>query len=855
MGKKSKNQPGKLTHSINVDETYKQAVDHFNAGNFVEADRLCTAIIQAYPNNIDAINLLGVIAQNINRHDVAIGLFQTAINIDANIWMLHNNLGISLNQTGRGEDAIIALNRALQIEPGNSQTIKHLQNIVDKSRGDTLQEMLQRGITLHHDGNLDEAIEWYKKTIKSDPLNVVAKTNLAIAFHALGRLQDAIASYNAVLAIKPDNADVHFNLGNIFKDLGQFTDAISSYKNAVIYNPEFAEAYSNLAIVYNEQGRAKKAVENYQKAIAINPNFATAYYNLGNLQKELGELDDAVANYKKAVAIKPDFAIAQSNLAYLLTKLGKLDEAESTLHKLIAINPDYLKGYYNLGDVYDKQMKLDAAVACYQKVIAIKNDHYEAHYNLGVVLEKQMQLEAAAASYQQTIALKADYAKAHCNLGNVFLKQGNLTAAINSYNKTVAIKPDDAKTQSNILLCSQYIPSQTLQNLLSIHKKCAKKLITNCKPEIFEHTNNRSPSRKLRVGFVSGDLGYHPVGYFMAGFFKHHPCQELEIFCYSDYEPDDLTQKLKSYSKGWVETKGMEDEQLAKRIHADGIDILIDLSGHTAVNRLLVFLKKPAPIQISWAGYVGTTGLPTMDWLIADKHYVADGEEKFYTEGIIKMPDSWVSYTPPKNIPKIKKKTSERFVMGNFGNSVKINEKMLETWAHILQKAQNSNLLLIYKGMDSKFNVNRINSYFNKAGIDTDRISIKGQILHKELLATYNTIDIALDTLPYSGGLTTIEALYMGVPVITNRGATFAGRHATSILNAVGLKELICNSFDEYIELVVALSQNPNKLKKIKKNLHTKIVNSPICDHKKFSTDLSKELRKVWQIWCANNGG
>ncbi|MBF0445620.1 MAG: tetratricopeptide repeat protein [Magnetococcales bacterium] len=612
---------------LKVDEAYLLAIEHFNSTRFYDADILCSAIIKKVPNHIDAINLLGLIAQKINRYDLALEQFQRAINIDPNIAILYYNMGTSLYQLDRKEESVSVV----------------------------------------------------------------------------------------------------------------------------------------------------------KKSISMDPNYPEAYSSIGNTLTELGELDEAVENLQKAITIKPDFADAHYNLAIALKKQGKWDEAVTHFQKATNITPHF--------------------AACF-------------------------------------------------NLANTFRSMGKLDEAVISYQKAIAIDHNSLKAHSNLLLCSQYLPGQSMENLFLIHKKWGDSLFCESNPPIFSHYRNITPDRPLRVGLLSPDYRLHPIGYFMAGFFKYHQVAELEIICYSDSIADELTNQLESYSDSWIFTKNFSDDQLSKQIIQDRIDILIDLAGHTENNRLQLFAKKLAPIQITWAGYVGTTGLKTMDWLIADHHYIAKDEDRYYTESIIRMPDSWVCYTPPTYVPEVAPQSANRFVLGNFGNPDKINEKILAVWAKILLLCPNTDLHLIYKGMDSSSNMQRINGFFANAGINTNRIILEGRIPHKELLARYNSIDLALDTIPYSGGLTTMEALWMGVPVVTTRGATFAGRHSTSILNNVGLDELVTNTLEEYLQLVIDLVSNPDKVKKHRVGLRNKIANSPLCDHKKFTVDLTKELRKVWVKWC-----
>ncbi|MBF0359084.1 MAG: tetratricopeptide repeat protein [Magnetococcales bacterium] len=949
-----------MGEKTDINAAYKQALDHFIAGRYSNADQLCTAIIQALPSHLDAINLLGVIAQKANRHDKAIELFFRAIDIDNSRALLYQNLGISLYHLGRKDEAIQALQMALKKEPENREISVILNNLLSKDVSRSQQngeEALQQGIIFHQSARIDEAIQCYKKCLEFQPENIFALSNLGAALQANGSLDASVAICQKAIALKPDHAYAHYNLGNALQDLDRGEEAIKSYQNALLIKPDYAEAHNNIGNVLKDQGNFDAAVRCYQKAVAINPNIADFFYNLGYVMQSVGKLDEAIISYQKAISLKPDYADVHYNLGVINQEQGKIDEAVICYKNAIAIKTDYFKAYcnlgiiakeqgkldeaviylqksifikpdnavalYNLGNVFKEQKKLENAIECYKKAVGFKADfanayynlgnslkeqsmleesiaayakainirpnYLEAHINLGIAVQEQGDLDAAITIYQEAVSINPDSADAYSNIGNCLQKQGKLEDAINSYQKALAIKPDDAdihsnfgivlldqgkfdkavasfktaisinpdflKAQSNLLLCSQYIPGQTLENLFLLHKNWGNNFSYSSEHKQFIHHNNMSYDRRLRIGFVSADLGRHPIGYFMIGFLKNYNRSDLETICYSDRTPDDLTKKLEAASDLWVKTSSLDDDQLAKRIYSDRIDILIDLSGHTAKNRLAVFAKKPAPIQMSWAGYVGTTGLEEIDWLIADHHYVLKDEDKFFTERIIRLPDSWACYTPPEYSPEVVPRPKDgdgRFILGNFGNPSKINDQMLNVWLKILLLSPKSDIQFIYKGMDDGANYNRIINFFRNDGVEPDRIKIIGGLPHKELLSRYNSIDLALDTLPYSGGLTTMEALWMGVPVVTTSGETFAGRHTTSILRSVGLNNFVTNNLDEYVQLVVDLISNPEQLHKIKNGLQNRVLNSPLCDCKKFSIDLTMSFRNIWKEWCSN---
>jgi len=357
--------------------------------------------------------------------------------------------------------------------------------------------------------------------------------------------------------------------------------------------------------------------------------------------------------------------------------------------------------------------------------------------------------------------------------------------------------------------------------------------------------------KRLRVGFVSADLGRHPVGYFLIGVLENIGSESLETICYSDgLRKDDLTHRLQRAATHWRDTIGISDEQLSERIRTDRIDILFDLAGHTAHNRLLVFARKPAPLQVTWAGYVGTTGLKSIDCLLADRFEVPPGSERHYQEWVLRMPDGYVCYDPPVYAPPVAQLPAldrKQVTFGCFNNPAKITPQAIEVWARILHRLPTARLVLKFKGWNDHGIARRFAETFAAHAIDPGRLELLGYSPHVELLAEYNRIDLALDPFPYCGGLTTCEALWMGVPVVTCPGETFASRHSLSHLSNVGLTETIAHNLDEYVELAVAIAGDLPRLAALRAGLRQRMAASPLCDGNRFATHLMSILHDAWE--------
>ncbi|MDA1088906.1 MAG: tetratricopeptide repeat protein [Proteobacteria bacterium] len=656
--------------------------------------------------------------------------------------------------------------------------------------------------------------------MSADVTNPADLIQLGLQLHQAGQLQDAEKTFRQVLAQDADNADANYLLGALAYHAGNFADAVDLVSRAIAAAPDHPVCHNILGLALQGLGRLQDADDSYQRALELNPDFPEAHINLANVMQDLGRMEDAVAGYAKAIALTPGFAEAHNNLGNALKELGRYTEARLSLEKAVALKPDLA----------------------------------EAHSNLGATLKEIGLLDEAVVSYQRALALQPDLPEAQNNLGNVLQSLGRHDEAAACYGKALALNPDFPEAHSSLLFCYQYRAGSTAETLFEAHSEWGQRHAEPLRSTWTPHTNDRDPARKLNIGLVSSDLGVHPVGYFSLGLFENKPADEIALICYSAREPDSISERLKAASDGWHETRGLSDIELAEKIRADGIDILFDLSAHSRGSRLLMFARKPAPIQITWAGYVGTTGLKAMDYLLADRHYIPDGGERFYTESIIYMPDAYVTYTPPDFAPAVGPPPLEKngfLTFGVFNNPAKINAVTLETWMTILNAVPNSRLVLKYKGVDSVANSSRFQDAFAAAGLDPSRLILEGAATPEEMMARYNDIDIALDTFPYNGGLTTCEALWMGVPVVTLVGNIFAGRHALSHLSTVGLAELAAEDTEAYVALTVKLANDPPRLTGLRAGLRERMAASPLCDEPRFARNFADAMRNVWQAWCS----
>ena len=710
--------------------------------------------------------------------------------------------GLQHHQAGRLAKAEACYRRVLAAQPDHADALHLLGVIVHKMRND------------------DRGIELIRHAIQRNGKNPTYFYNLGVALNDKGKLDEAIAAYRAAIAVKPDFADAHCNLGAALKDQGKLDQAIAAYRQAIAIKPNYAMAHSNLGIALNDQGILDEAIAAYRQAIAIKPDYAEAHSNFGNALKNQGRLDEAVAAHRQAITVKPDFAEAHSNLGNALKNQGKLDEA----------------------------------IAAYRQAIAIKPDYAEAHSNLGNALKNQGKLEAAIASYRQAIATDPDLAEAHSNLGIALSNQGKLEEAIASYRQAIATNPDLAEAHSNLLFCLNYDDKSTAAQLFAAHREWDERYGRPLsRPTVY--ANERETERRLRVGYVSPDFRQHSVAYFLEPLLKGHDRQAVEVFCYAEVrQPDSVTARLHGLADHWLTTVGLSDDELAERIRADGIDILVDLAGHTAHNRLPVFARKPAPVQATWLGYPNTTGLEAIDYRLVDAVTDPAGEaDAWASETLVRLEGGFLCYGGLRDAPEPTAPpclNAGTVTFGSFNNPAKVSAATFDAWARLLARLPQARLLLKGKPFADATRALFL-AHLGERGVAAERVELVAWLPNNAAhLALYDRIDIALDPFPYNGATTTCEALWMGVPVVTLRGDRHAGRVGASLLGQIGLPDLIANSVEEYVEIALALAGDPGRLHDLRRSLRPRLAESPLCDGHAFARKVEVAYRAMWRRWC-----
>ena len=564
---------------------------------------------------------------------------------------------------------------------------------------------------------------------------------------------------------------------------------------------------------------------------------------------------DALSALRKAAEFLPNDAEAHGNLAAVLRSRGQLDAAVSSGRRALQIRPNFAEAHNNLGVALRDLGQADEAVACYVRALEIKPDFTEVYNNLGGALKDLGRLDEAVASYRRALQRKPDFAEAHNNVGLAFKDLGRFDDALASFRCALEIKPDYLEARSNLLFTLNYTVHPS-EHCLEEARKYGKAVSQKASARFSTWQCAGSPQR-LRVGMVSGDLHNHPVGYFLESLLANLDPAHVELIAYpTDLTVDALTARIKPYFAAWKPLYNLNDADAARLIHADGVHVLLDLSGHTGHNRLPVFAWKPAPVQATWLGYFATTGVAEMDYFLGDKWTLQDGEEQHFVEKGWRMSGALSCLSPPKEDVKVEALPALRnrsITFGTLNNSAKMNDRVVACWARILNKIPDSRLYLNMSSLRNHFLRKSVIERYAALGIPETRLILEPTSGRIAALNSYNRIDIGLDPFPYPGGTTSYEALWMGVPILTMRGSNYISHLGESIMHNAGLSDWIASNEDEYIAKAIALSGDLESLASLRSSLRARVLASPLFDAKRFAQDFEDALWGMWQARTQND--
>ena len=699
------------------------------------------------------------------------------------------------------------------------------------------------------------AVELIGKAIDLNANVAAAHTNLGKALLELKRPEDALASYDKAIALEPEDADAYYNRGLALQDLKRPEDALASYDKAIALKPDFAEAYNNRGMALMGLKRPEGALASFDKAIALNPDYAMAHSNRGMALNDLKRPEDALASCDKAIALESNYSEAYHNRGVALFELKRPEDALANYDKAIALKPDFATAHSNRGNVLRSLKRPEEALASCDRAIALEPDYAEAYSNRGAALLDLVRPEDALASCDKAIALKPDYANAYYNRGNALFGLCRNELALASYERALAIKPEPT-CHSNLIFALNFEPTASAARLQAERARWNELYAQQFAPLIRPHKNDPNPARRLRVGYVSSHFRSQASTYAFGGVLLCHDPASFEVVCYSDTLAEDgLTACLRARSHKWHRTVGLSDDKFADLVRADGIDILVDCVGHMGGHRLLVFARKPAPIQVTAWGEPTGTGLKAMDYLLADPVLVPASERALLAERVFDLPNFLGHWVPdplpePMALPAI---ANGYVTFGSFNRLEKIQDPVLRTWAAILGRLPNARLVLKWGLLAESGRGACIRGIFDEEGVGPERVTLLGRSDRADHFAAYQMIDIALDPFPHGGGMTTLDALWMGVPVVTWCGRTISGRLAAASLTTLGLTNFIASDPESYVSLALAKAADLDALARLRASLRGRVADSVIGDPIRYTRAVEAAYREMWQCWCRSS--
>lgn len=686
-----------------------------------------------------------------------------------------------------------------------------------------ISQQLEQAHFYVNNGQIDKSKELLELILQKNHRNIDALQLLGIVHATNGNLNLAIEVFSRAIKLSPANPSLLFNRANAYSKTEQHQLALADIEKSLLitrndYDSLLLHSYTSIKC-----GHREKALHSFDQILGLNPNDFNILVNKGNLLIDLLMHDEAVNIFARLVKIYPESSESYFEYGNALLKMQKNEDACTNYKIAITIKPDYADALNNLGNAYRKLSRPYEALECFENSIKINPNFADVHYNRGGVL----------------------------------LDLGLFTESINSYNEAIRIDPYFTLAHCDLLFCMNYAETHASEVTSQAATRYGSIVSSMAVPKFKSWLGHTEPNNKLNVGFVSGDLKNHPVGFFLEGLIENLDSDKFDLFSYATSSvSDDLTERIKPYFKEWAPIYDMSDLKAAQLIHDQGINILIDLSGHTINNRLGVFAFKPAAVQATYLGYFATTGIPEIDYFFGDPCMCPPGEEHHFTEKIYRLSETWLCLKPPTieiPISAVKHQDNRSITFGCFGNLNKINDEVVSVWSSIICRIPNSKLFLKSHQLTNQVVISSVRDRFIKNGVSNNSLILEGPSSREAYYEAYNCIDIVLDTFPYPGGTTSIDAYWMGVPVLTLRGNRFLSRLGESIARNAGASHWIANNQSEYIDKAIAYASEIQSHPNDRLMGRNKVLNSVLFNPKRFTKNFEDALSKIWQDYTLNS--
>ena len=821
-----------LAHALSQRGDLERAAGHF----------ACAATLD--PRSFDVLGRLATTLGLLGRSAGAAAAARRTLALKPDHSAAHQVLGAWSMEQSRPVDAIASFRRALEIDPALAAARAGLEEALATSeRGSQSVEPRARPAEPRPGGRAAT-----KKKTRDTRAQAIER---AREHERAGRVPSAVASYRQALGVDPDDETSLCALGRLALQSNDLVAAVEWLARAVAVAPASASCRSDLGEAYRRLGRDEEAARALKQALALEPDLAEASHRLGLALAQLGDTGASIECLARAAEMEPGVFDFQFALAGALREHNAFERAVAHYHCALAIAPRRADVLVDLGTVLRRLGRLDAAIATCDRALALDPDCVAALAHRGAALGDQWRIDEAVASCRRALALDPDDAGAHFHLGNALVGAGRVDEAIASWRRTIALDPKNHIAHSNLAWMVSYSPRYDGEAILAEARAWSNLHAQPLAGRMRAHVNDRTPDRRLRIGYVSADFCDHSAAYFLVPLFRHHDRERFEIHAYSSAaRADAITDRLRGQVDVWHDIERVGDLSAAELVREDRIDVLVDLAMHTGRGRPRLFACKPAPVQIAWLAYAGTTGLSTMDYRVTDPFLDPPGHGAGpYSEVSLTLPETFWCYDPlgsepePGSLPALR---AGHVTFGCQNSFHKINAGVLALWARVLSAVEDSRLILHAPDHAHAGVIEELARH----GIARGRVQLVPRRRRSEYLKTYQEIDIGLDTLPFNGATTSLDAFWMGVPVVTLVGSTVVGRAGRCLAMNLGLPELVANTPEDFERATVALARDLERLAALRSGLRARIAASPLMDAPRFARNLEEAYRKAWRAWC-----
>ncbi|WP_228522811.1 tetratricopeptide repeat protein [Methylophilus sp. 14] len=792
---------------------------------------LAQKITREFPEEGLAWKLLGSLYQQQEALALAADAFlQASKRLKKDAEVLYNlaNVYAQLQDTTQ---AIKYYRQTLKINPVFSQAYANWASVL-KQAGQLkeAEKLLRRGLNIHQqDGRVN--------------------FELATLLHEADKPLEAIQYYREAVAIEPDNAVIFFNMALALDQLGNTSEAIAAYQQTIAIQKDYVEAYSYLGALYLKHGDVEEAEQWLLAGMALNPTELSLLKNLARLYRVTNRTREYQAYIEQIMQTQEVSAETLNNLATEMLNQQLYGEAESYCQKALLLDPENPYVQANLGLIENARNAYDKACVYCEKALEQLPESESILSNYGISLRMLGRYTEAIACLEKALRIHPEFMPGYINLANVYLDMGQIETAIATLQQALQIAPTHMMALRNLLFANSYSNTLPQNESLDYAHRLGAVMMQEVTP--YDSWQVHAQEQRLRIGLVSADLRKHPVGYFLHQWLQAFDASRLEVYGYStDGREDAFSHELKDLCNQWRSLAGLTDAQAAKQMHEDGIHILLDLSGLSGGTRLPIFAHKPAPVQATWLGYWGTTGLPVMDYVIADPVSIDAQVATQFTEQVVHLPHTRMCFTAPpfeiavNDLPAL---TNGAITFGCFQNYSKVSDDVLSCWGEVLQALPTAKLFWQSKAFNDGLVRAEALSRLQQYGISAERCTLHGMVPRDEYLRNHHQIDVILDTFPFTGGTTTCEALWMGVPTLTLLGETLIARQGASFMHCVGLADWVATSREEYVSKAIALTRDLNALAKLRAQLRQQVLASPLMNAEQFAQDFEQLLFKLWQ--------